>query len=131
MPTASAVVSDILNVAAGWYPQAYATMNLHCDRCEAGAMVNPDDLVSRFYLRMNALDVPGVMAKVSHILGDAGISLSAILQHEANVGQFVPLVITTHAARQGSLNAALRQIAKLNVIDGQPVCIRIVDMPGG
>ena len=131
LSTASAVVSDILNVASGWYPLAYRGMSLLCDRCEPAASVNPDDLVSRFYLRMNALDVPGVMAKVSEILGAAGISLSAILQHEANVGQFVPLVITTHAARQGALNLALKKIARLNVIHGKPVCIRIVDMPAG
>ncbi len=131
LSTASAVVSDILNVASGWYPLAYRNMSLHGDRCEPAGTVSPDDLVSRFYLRMNALDVPGVMAKVSQILGDAGISLSAILQHEANVGQFVPLVITTHQARQGALNAALKRIAQLKVIHGRPVCIRIVDMPAG
>lgn len=129
MPTASAVVSDILNVASGWYPIACEKMHLQCDKHEAVTTVAADDLVSRFYIRMTALDVPGVMAKVSAILGDAGISLSAISQHEANVGQFVPLVIVTHKARQGALFAALKQIEQLEVIDGKPVCIRIVDMP--
>jgi len=129
MPTASAIVSDILNVASGWYPLACEKMHLQCDKHERVATVAADDLVSRFYIRMTALDVPGVMAKVSAILGDAGISLSAISQHESNVGQFVPLVIVTHQARQGALQAALKDIEKLNVIDGRPVCIRIVDMP--
>ena len=104
-------------------------MNLLSDRQSRVQTVEPNDLVSRFYIRMTALDVPGVMASVSAILGQSGISLSAILQHEANVGQFVPLVIVTHQARQGALVDALRQIEKLDVIDGKPVCIRIVDMP--
>jgi homoserine dehydrogenase len=129
MPTASAVVSDILNVASGWYPLACQTMHLLSDRQARVQTVAANDLVSRFYIRMTALDVPGVMAKVSDILGQAGISLSAILQHEANVGQFVPLVIVTHKARQGALLDAINQIERLDVIDGKPVCIRIVDMP--
>jgi len=129
MPTASAVVSDILNVASGWYPLACQAMHLLSDRQSRVQTVAANDLVSRFYIRMTALDVPGVMARVSDILGQSGISLSAILQHEANVGQFVPLVIVTHKARQGALLDALDQIEQLEVIDGKPVCIRIVDMP--
>src|SRR5690606_17950209 len=113
LPTASAVVSDLLNVASGWYPRAFNDMNLWADRHEPVASVNPDDLQSRFYIRMTARDVPGVMAKVSTILGDAGIGLSAILQHEANAGQWVPLVVTTHEARQGSLKQAIARVAQL------------------
>lgn len=131
LPTASAVVSDLLNVASGWYPRAFNDMNLWADRHEPVASVNPDDLQSRFYIRMTARDVPGVMAKVSTILGDAGIGLSAILQHEANAGQWVPLVVTTHEARQGSLKQAIARVAQLDVIQGPPVVVRIVDMPQG
>lgn len=129
MPTASAVVSDLLNVAAGWYPHAFAHMKLWCDSHAPVKPVDAGDLESRFYLRINALDVPGVMGKVSTILGDAGISISAILQHEADAGKMVPVVITTHRARRGAVIAALDRIEKLDVIAGRPVAIRIVDMP--
>jgi homoserine dehydrogenase len=131
MPTASAVVSDLLNVASGWYPRAFAAMNLWCDRHATAPAIDAADLQSRFYLRINALDVPGVMGKVSSILGEMGISISAILQHEAEPGKFVPVVITTHLAKQGSLMAALDRIQKLSVIDGKPVFVRIVDLPNG
>lgn len=131
MPTASAVVSDVLNVASGWYPRAFASMNLWCDSHQPVARGNPDDLESRFYLRFNALDVPGVVGRLSTALGDAGISISAIRQHEVAAGQFVPLVITTHRARQGSVMGALAKIQKLDAIEGRPVFIRIVDMPEG
>jgi homoserine dehydrogenase len=131
LPTASAIVGDLLNVASGWYPKAFASMNLWSDAQAPAVVADPDELLSRFYIRMNAMDVPGVMAKVSSILGEAGISLSSILQHEVNAGQFVPLVVTTHLARQGAVRAALLRIGKLSVIEGQPVCVRIVDLPLG
>ncbi len=128
-PTASAVVSDILNVASGWYPAAFGTMQLTPDRSPQGAFLPSDDGVSRFYLRLTALDVPGVMAKVTTILGEKGISLSAVLQHEAKAGEHVPVVVTTHDARQGDLLDALAKIEALDEIDGEPVMIRIVDLP--
>jgi homoserine dehydrogenase len=128
MPTASAVVSDLLNIASGWYPAAFANMRLTSDLHEPARLMDAADLVSRFYMRIHALDVPGVMAKVTGLLGEAGISLSAVMQHEAAVGQFVPVVILTHDARQGDLLRAVNQIASLDVIRGQPVVIRIVDV---
>lgn len=131
MPTASAVVGDLLNVASGWYPKAFESMRLWCDGFEPVRVIAPEQLHSRFYVRVNAKDQPGVMARVTQALGDAGISLSAVIQHEENVGNFVPLAITTHRAREGALMQALERIAKLEVIDGQPVCIRILEMPRG
>lgn len=129
MPTASAVVGDLLNLAAGWYPAAFHGLHLAPDLSVPGKLVDPDDLVSRFYLRMHALDVPGVMAKVTRVLGDAGISLSAVLQHESAAGQFVPVVVTTHDARRGDLTRAAARIADLDVIQSAPVVIRIADLP--
>lgn len=128
-PTASAVVSDLLNVASGWYGEAFAKLRLTPDAHGMARVLDPAELVSRFYLRITALDVPGVMAKVTRILGDAGISLSAVLQHEAAAGQFVPVVITTHVAQQGALRQAVARIEALEEIQGPPVVIRIVDIP--
>jgi len=129
LPTASAVVSDLINIVAGWYPRAFAAMNLWPDVHRPAKVLNPDELESRYYLRINAKDTPGVVAKVSAILGQAKISLSEILQHEPDAGQWVPVVITTHRAREGSLRQALAKIEQIDGIAGQPVCIRIVDMP--
>jgi len=128
--TASAVVSDLLNVASGWYPAAFAAMGLTPDLHEPAIIADPQDTVDRFYLRINALDKPGVLAAVTRVLGELGISLSAIVQHEYDAGQFVPVVITTHQARRGDVDQAIAQLASLDAIDGQPVVIRIVDMPG-
>ena len=132
MPTASAVVSDILNVAGGWYPQAFANLNIWPDQHPPAHIVNPAQKLTRYYLRMAAKDQPGVVARISKALGDHQISISAIVQHENNDPRapgFVPLVITTHRTRQGDVMAAAEEIAELDVIRGQPVCIRIVDLP--
>ena len=131
LPTASAVVSDLLNVASGWYPRAFASMNLWCDRHAPARLVDAADLVSRYYIRVHAKDIPGVIGKISTLLGAAGISISSILQHEISVNHFVPVVITTHQARDGAVRDALARIQQLDVIEGKPVCIRIVDMPEG
>lgn len=131
LPTASAIVSDLLNVASGWYPKAFGDMQLWADQHPAVASLNPEELQSRFYIRMTARDVPGVMAKVSTVLGEAGIGLSSILQHEANAGQWVPLVVTTHLARHGALLKAAREVSQMDIIQGEPVIIRVVDMPKG
>ena len=131
LPTASAVVGDLINVAAGWYPRAFARMGLWPGRNPRAEVASGDALASRFFVRIDALDVPGTMARVSRILGEAGISLSAILQHEAAAGQFVPVVICTHEARQGDLTRALAAIEALDEVEGAPVWIRIVDMPAG
>ncbi len=69
MPTASAVVSDLLNVAAGWYPQAFAGMNLWADRQAEARLVDAADLTSRYYLRVNAKDVPGRHGQDQHHVG--------------------------------------------------------------
>jgi len=129
LPTASAVVSDVINVASGWYGKAFDNMKLWTDSHAPAKLADPSKLVQRFYLRINALDVPGVMAKVTTALGNAGISISAVLQHEAKVGQFVPVVIVTHNAEQGPVMNACKTIAALDVVREHPTLIRIVDMP--
>lgn len=69
------------------------------------------------------------MAKVTKALGDRNISLASIIQPESNAGQVVPVVITTHTARQGDLMGAIDDIAGLQEITGRPILIRIIDLP--
>jgi homoserine dehydrogenase len=74
--------------------------------------------------------VPGVLAEVTEALGRNGISLSAVMQREtAEDDSFVPVVITTHRAREGSIRAALSEIDVLKTIQPPTVCLRIIDPP--
>jgi len=132
MPTASAVVGDILNIAGGWYPQAFANLRIWPDQQPAAVAADPAETLTRYYLRITAKDQPGVIAQISKVLGDENISISAMVQHESGEGAdgFVPLVITTHRTREGDVARAAQAISRLEVARGRPMCIRIVDLPG-
>ncbi|MGA2583719.1 MAG: homoserine dehydrogenase [Tepidisphaeraceae bacterium] len=128
MPTASAVVADLANVALGVIPTAFAKM-VHFADLPPASILPPRELISRHYLRLMARDEPGVLAQVTKILGEKRISLSAILQHEASDGQHVPVVITTHQAPQGALRDAVAAIDQLSAIQKPTVFLRILEEP--
>jgi homoserine dehydrogenase len=129
MPTASAVVADVVNVALGVTPLAFSQMRIFPDQVGPADVLATDEVTGRYYLRLMARDEPGVLAQVTRILGEKRISLSAVLQHEANDGNIVPVVITTHMAREGSVQAALKEIDKLSAIHPPAVCLRILNQP--
>jgi homoserine dehydrogenase len=89
-----------------------------------------NDSVSRFYIRVMAKDVPGVVACYGRILGDHQISISGALQHEGRgPDNTVPVVITTHRTQERNMAAALAELAQSEFFTGRPVCIRIEDIP--
>jgi len=130
MPTASAVVADIIDVALGNSATTFQHLHLK-PRNEVEPLIETiDNLICRFYIRVMCKDQPGVVARWSKILADHQISISGALQHEGTGPEnTVPVVITTHPALQKSITAALDDIEDLDVIGGKPVCIRIVDIP--
>ncbi len=129
MPTASAVVSDMVGVALGTTPLAFKQLRIFPDTTPRAAILPFHELQTRYYLRLMVKDQPGVMGQVSQILGDNGISLSAILQRETDDRQTVPIVITTHRATEGPMSKALEQINALPTIAPPSVCLRIMDQP--
>jgi len=130
MPTASAVVADIIDVALGNSATTFWHINLK-PRSEVEPLIKDiDDCESRFYIRVMAKDQPGVVASYGKILGDHQISISGALQHEGSgPDNTVPVVIATHRTQQRNMTAALNDLAKEDVFSGKPVCIRIVDIP--
>ena len=130
MPTASAVVADIIDVALGNSGTTFRHLNLRPRSQTAPLIEKIDNLVSRFYIRVMCKDQPGVIAQWSKVLADNQISISGALQHEGiGPDNTVPVVIATHPTRQKNVTAALEDMEKLDVIGGKPVCIRIVDIP--
>jgi homoserine dehydrogenase len=129
MPTASAVVADIIDVALGNSATTFQHLNLQPRSRTAPLIEKIDNLVSRFYIRIMCKDQPGVIAQWSKILADHQISISGALQHEGTGPEnTVPVVIATHPTRQKNITAALKDMGRLDVIGGKPVCIRIVDI---
>ena len=130
MPTASAVVADIIDVALGNSATTFRHLNLQPRSKVAPLIDKIDNLVSRFYIRIMCKDQPGVIAQWSKVLAEHQISISGALQHEGiGPDNTVPVVITTHLTRQKNVFAALEDMKNLDVIGGKPVCIRIVDIP--
>ncbi len=99
------------------------------DTTEAAKVVPVTELRSRYYLRLTTRDVPGVMAQVTHVLGSQNISLASISQRESEGTDIVPVVITTHLAREGSIRQAIAEIDALPAMQKPTVCLRIVDQP--
>ena len=124
-PTASAVLADVIDIAMGTYPILFAQLPA-LNKRSAVHFVPSSEIISRNYLRITALDVPGVMADITRILGKHEISISAITQHESKAAQAVPVVVMTHEAKDGSVAAAIGAIDKLKTITAPTVRIRVL-----
>src|SRR3954468_6105758 len=128
-PTASAVVADMLSVAIGTAPLLFKTLRIFPDTVPPVEVLPFEQTKTRYYLRLTCKDEPGVLGQITQILGNHGISLSAIRQQETDDGQVVPVVITTHTAKEGNMRASLAAIDALPTIQPPTVCLRIVDQP--
>jgi homoserine dehydrogenase len=84
-----------------------------------------DDVVSRYYFRFSALDRPGVLSKISGILGNYHISITSVIQKGRKVEEAVPLVVLTHEAKEKDVRQALDEIDKLPVVKDKTVVIRV------
>jgi homoserine dehydrogenase len=130
-PTASAVVADLVDLAR-LSPSAPSTM-LHTapllafqpSRVEALPVLPIGQVLTSFYLRMRVKDEAGVLAKVTGLLAEQGISIDALIQHEAKDGESqTDLVILTHDCVESKLVAALRGVEALGSVLGSVVKIR-------
>jgi homoserine dehydrogenase len=130
MPTASSVVGDLIDLAVGRAQRTFAAAKLW-GREGRGFTVEPSERVrSRFYLRLVVLDRPGTLADVCRVLADQGISISSVIQHEAQEGhpeQTVPLVIMTHTAETGKFRAAVAAIDRLPGVAAPAVYYSVAD----
>ncbi len=116
MPTASSVVADLIDLGVGRAQRTFATAKLWSREGRGFTVEPPERVRSRFYLRLQVADRPGVLADITRILADEEISISSLVQHEAEedgAGGPVPLVIVTHYAATGKFRKALARINAL------------------
>jgi homoserine dehydrogenase len=126
MPTGSAVVSDIADIARRIRAGASERMYGIRDRDASGPRVmRMDDIRTCYYLRMSAIDKPGVLSKISGILGANDISIRSMIQKGRKKDRAVPLVLMTHEAKEKDMARAVREINRLRVVSGQPLYIRV------
>jgi homoserine dehydrogenase len=122
--TASAVLSDMADAALDL---AHGTNRVPpFTPHENGGQVAPiGDVVTRYYVRLDVADKPGVLAKVSAIFGQSKIGISSVIQPEGHAGGSVPLILMTHTAPNAAMTKALAKIAKLPVVKSKPVMLRV------
>jgi homoserine dehydrogenase len=123
--TASAVLSDLADAALDLKSGSKQRVPPFVPHECAGAVVPIADAVSQYFLRLNVVDQPGVLAKIAAIFGAAKIGISSVIQPEGHEGKSVPLIFMLHYATNGAVNGALKKISRLPVIKGKPVMIRV------
>jgi len=133
MPTASAVVGDVIDICRNMRqgistrvaPLSYLQAHLGPIKIKE---INELDVP--YYLRFSAIDRPGVLSKISGVLGEHGISISSVIQKGRQAEGAVPLVIKTHHARESDLKSALGEIDGMDIIAGKTQSIRIEENLG-
>ncbi|MBV9775522.1 MAG: homoserine dehydrogenase [Acetobacteraceae bacterium] len=121
-PTASAVVADLIDIARGRSTPVWGAA--------AGALSNAPSVpmerhVGCYYLRLMVVDRPGVIADVTAILRDFGVSLESMLQRGRAPGEAVPVVLVTHETEEAAMREALARIAALETVMEAPTLVRI------
>jgi len=127
-PTASAVVADLVDVTRAlttdlenrvphlaFQPGSLTDVNI----------LDMEQVETAYYLRMQALDRPGVLAEVTRILADQDISIEAIIQKEPAETHSATIIMLTHRVQEKKMNESIRQIEALDVIEGSVTRIRM------
>jgi len=121
MPTGSAVVGDIIDIASGRTGELGGQL-----RSYGNFSVKPiDDVESMYYFRFSALDKPGVLSRISGILGANNISIASVIQKGRSKGEAVPLVVLTHTPLEKNVKKAIQEIDALDVVDDKTIIIRV------
>ena len=123
--TASAVLSDVADATLDLKNGVKARVAPFVACAKGGCIMPMDEIVSRYYLRLSVVDKPGTLAKIAAIFAAAKIGISSVIQPEGHEGESVPLILMIHDAPNAAMRKALAKIAKLPVVKGKPVMIRV------
>jgi homoserine dehydrogenase len=119
-PTASAVVGDVIDVVVGRALLTSRVLDLWAHGQPPTSLLPSKKIKSRYYLRFMIADRPGVIAALAQVLGDKGISIASVIQHDPGDDDDdcnpVPLVIMTHMAIEEDLRSALAEIDRLDIV---------------
>ena len=124
LPTSSAVIADVVSAARDIVTGAGSRARW---RLEPGKKIKPmAELETRYYLRLNVADQPGVLAKVAEVLGGHKISISSVIQKAADAAaQTAEIVIMTHPAKEAAMQQALGEVEHLAVVKAISNFIRV------
>lgn len=128
-PTASSVIADVVDLArtlTAAPEHRVPHLGFQADKLNDLDILPISEVETAYYLRLSALDAPGVLSKVTQILSDAKISVEAVIQKEPGAGEdHVPLIILTDRVIEKSLDSAVTQIQQMDSIEGEITKIRV------
>jgi homoserine dehydrogenase len=130
MPAASAAISDSVDIARNLLSGASGRVPLlsyQMGNIRKIPIMPVDEILTHYYFRFAAVDRPGVLSKISGILGDLGISIKSVHQKGRKTKGPVPIVMLTHLAKEADVQKAMAKITDLAVVKDRPVLIRIED----
>lgn len=126
MPTGSAVVSDIVDIARNIKAGAVNRIQgIGMPEKPDLAIKKMEDVISSYYFRFAAIDKPGVLSRISGVLGAHNISIKSVIQKGRGKEKAVPLVMMTHEAKEKDVTDALKVINRLSVVSGRTMYIRV------
>lgn len=125
MPTATAILADIVDVALGRAQASFSVLQHFSASLPEGKTIGMDEVETKYFLRFMAMDRPGVLARISGILGRKEISIASVIQKGRRRAGPVPIVMLTHKAAEGRLRQALRDIDRLTVLREKTVLLRV------
>ena len=125
--TASAVVADIVDVGLNLKFGSHRRVPAFRIGRQFGRLLRMEEVSARYYLRLQVVEKPGVIAKVSSILAEEQISISSLLQRERQSAENVSLIIITHMTKEQNIAKAIKKIEDLDVVKEKIKVIRIED----
>ena len=129
MPTASAVVGDLIDTVLGRTAITFTTLGLWSKDRQTTPLKSPQEFYGKSYLRLFVEDQPGVLHEISGLFSKHEISIASLIQHENDDDSDdpVPLILTTHEVREGDLLEASDALEKLPCVKGKIVRMRVRD----
>ena len=130
MPTGSAILSDIADLARNILygsVKRVPLLSYQPDQIRKVPVLPIDEISMHYYFRFAVSDRPGVLSKISGVLGNYGISIKSVHQKGRKSHGAVPIVMLTHIAKEANVKKALAEISRLDVVSDKPVLIRIED----
>ncbi len=125
MPTASAVVADLIDMAVGRAAITFRTLGMWSVSAPRVPISDFQNVAGRYYLRFHVADQPSVLAEIAGLLGKQNISIASVIQHEDEADGVVPLVIMTHNTTEGAVSRALAAIDRVAFKRGPSVRMRV------
>ncbi len=131
-PTASAVVADLVDITrlhTADPDSRVPHLAFQPDQLASTRILPMEEVTTSYYLRMQVVDKPGVLADITRILADLSISIDAMVQKEPNAGEEkVDIIMLTHQTREKNINAAITNIEALSVVTGRVTRIRLEEL---